>query len=127
MATSLVHLFPPKNHIRALRILDEVLSEDPDNTAALMGRGFILQYAKRWDEAADLFSKVVQLDPEDLDQGGRAKEERAWSIAMCGKQQEAADELRAVIGTLEEVEGHDDEKARCYWKLGRCYWEMGGV
>ncbi|KAH9858634.1 TPR-like protein [Lenzites betulinus] len=124
LATSLVHLFPPKNHIRALRIIDEILSEDPHNNTALMGRGFVLQYAKRWDEAAELFGKVVKSDTDNLDQAFRAKEERAWCMAMCGRRQEATDELREVISALEELEGHDDDKARCWWKLGRCYWEM---
>ncbi|KAI0633616.1 TPR-like protein [Trametes polyzona] len=125
LATSLVHLFPPKNHIRALRIIDEVLGEDPDNVPALMGRGFILQFAKRWEEAAEYFGKVVGLEPEDTNQASRAKEERAWCIAMCGRHYEAADQLREVIDALEQLEGHEEDKARCWWKLGRCYWEMG--
>lgn len=126
LATSLVHWFPPKNHIRALRIIDDIFVEDPDCVSALMGRGFILQYAKRWEEAADFFSKVVKLQPEDFDQPSRAREERAWCLAMCGRLQESADELREVIDALENVEGHEEDKARCWWKLGRCYWQMGG-
>src|SRR5579863_5485593 len=38
LATSLVHLYPPKHHTRALRILGDVLSEDPNNVNCLMGR-----------------------------------------------------------------------------------------
>ncbi|OJT10137.1 Superkiller protein 3 [Trametes pubescens] len=125
LATSLVHWFPPKNHIRALRIIDDILLEDPDCVPALMGRGFILQYAKRWEEAAEFFSKVVKLQPEDFDQASRAKEERAWCLAMCGRLQESADEMREVIDALENIEGHEEDKARCWWKLGRCYWQMG--
>ncbi|KAI0356305.1 TPR-like protein [Trametes cingulata] len=125
LATSLVHLFPPKNHIRALRIIDDVLAEDPDNIPALMGRGFILQYAKKWSDAEELFAKVVKLNPDDFDQASRAREERAWCIAMFGELQKAADELREVINELDTLEGHEEDKARCWWRLGRCYWEMG--
>lgn len=126
LATSLVHFYPPKNHSRALRIIEDILTEDPDNVAALLARGFVLQYAKRWEDAAELFAKVVRLNPDDLDAASRAKEECAWCIAKCGDLQAAADELRQVINDLEGIEGHEEDKARCWWKLGCCYWDMGG-
>ncbi|KAI0674837.1 TPR-like protein [Trametes maxima] len=125
LATALVHLFPPKNHARALRILDEVLAEDPNMIRALMNRGFVLQYAKRWDDAAHLFGRVIKLEPEDLDQVYRAKEELAWCNVMLGQLQTAANELRQVIDALEELEGREEDKARSWWRLGRCHWEMG--
>ena len=121
-----MHYFPPKHHIRALRIVDEVLAEDPKNIAALMGRGFILQYAKKWSEASAIFEKVVGLDAKGVDHGLRAKEEHAWCAAMCRETQAAVDELREVIGVLDGLEGRDDDKARAWWRLGRCYWDMGG-
>ncbi|KAI0644651.1 TPR-like protein [Trametes meyenii] len=125
LATALVHLFPPKNHARALRILDEVLAEDPNMIRALMSRGFVLQYAKRWDDAAQLFARVVKQEPEDLDKIYRAREELAWCNVMLGQLHTAADELRQVIDALEELEGREEDKARSWWRLGRCYWEMG--
>ncbi|KAI8969575.1 TPR-like protein [Trametes punicea] len=124
LAMSLVHYYPPKNHARALRIIDDILAEDPDNVTALMGRGFVLQHAKRWDDAAKLFTKVIRLNPEEFDVAIRAKEEHAWCEAMCREYQAAVDELREVINNLDDFEGHDEDKARCWWKLGRCYWEM---
>ncbi|KAI0743910.1 TPR-like protein [Daedaleopsis nitida] len=125
LATSLVHYFPPKHHVRALRILDELLGEDPENIPALMGRGFVLQYAKKWSRAAAIFATVANLDPEGVDHGLRAKEEHAWSEAMCGNLQAAEVELRDVIDVLDGLEGRDDDKARGWWRLGRCCWEMG--
>lgn len=125
LATSLVHHFPPKHHARALGIIDDVLAEDPENIPSLMGRGFILQYARKWQDASAIFSKVMQLDPEGVDHGLRAKEERAWCQAMCDHLQEAADELRACIAALDALEGRVEDKARAWWRLGRCHWEMG--
>ncbi|CDO72766.1 hypothetical protein BN946_scf184994.g19 [Trametes cinnabarina] len=125
LATSLVHFYPPKHHVRALRIIDDVLTEDPDNISALMARGFVLQHAKRWEDAAELFGKIIRLKPDDADIASRAKEEHAWCAAMSGQLQAATEELREVIGELEAIEGHEEDKARCWWKLGRCYWEMG--
>ncbi|RPD63776.1 TPR-like protein [Lentinus tigrinus ALCF2SS1-6] len=125
LGTSLVHHFPPKHHTRALRYIDEVLAEDPKNIPALMGRGFILQYAKKWSEASLIFAKVAELDADGVEHGLRAKEEHAWCTVMCGDLQAAADELREVIRVLDELEGRDDDKARAWWRLGRCYWDMG--
>ncbi|TFK87083.1 TPR-like protein [Polyporus arcularius HHB13444] len=125
LGTSLVHHFPPKHHSRALRFIDEVLAEDPTNASALMGRGFILQHAKKWSEASSIFEKVAKLDVDGVEHGLRAKEEHAWCTAMCGELQAAADELREVIVTLDGFEGRDDDKARAWWRLGRCYWDMG--
>ena len=126
LATSLVHYFPPKNHTRALRIVDEVLVEDPDNIQALLARGFILQHAKKWADAAEVFARVAKLDPEGLDHGLRAQEEHAWSEANFGELQAAADELRDVIAVQDQLEGREEDKARAWWRLGRCFWEMGG-
>ncbi|PIL34098.1 hypothetical protein GSI_03809 [Ganoderma sinense ZZ0214-1] len=125
LSSSLVHYFPPKHHLRAQRVIDGLLSEDPDNIPALMSRGFILEHAKKWPEAGAVFAKVVQLDSEGVDHGLRAKEERAWSEAMCKKLQAAADELRDVISVLDELEGREEDKARAWWRLGRSHWTMG--
>ncbi len=125
LSGSLVHYFPPKHHVRALRIIDGVLAEDPDSVPALMSRGFILEHAKKWPEAGAIFAKVAQLDPDGVDHGLRAKEERAWSEAMCGKLQAAADELQNVISVLDDLGGREEDKARAWWRLGRCHWELG--
>ena len=78
LVTSLVHLYPPKHHPRALGIIDEVLAQEPENIACFMGRAYVLQAVNKWDEARALFTKVAQLIPEDLEDGIRAKEELAW-------------------------------------------------
>ncbi|KAH9940522.1 TPR-like protein [Epithele typhae] len=125
LATSLVHHFPPKHHLRALKIVDELLRGDPDNIPSLMAKGFILYYAKKWSQASEVFGKVAALDHDGLLEVLRAKEEHAWCEAMCGNLVAAADELRVVIETSDELEGHEEDKARAWWRLGRCYWEMG--
>ena len=126
LATSLIHYFPPKHHLRALKIIDDLLADDPENISALTGRGFILQHAKKWTEASAIFRKASQLDPDGFTHGVRAKEEYAWSEMMCGSLEVAAEELRSVIGVLDQLEDREEDQARCWWKLGRCYWEMGG-
>lgn len=124
LATSLVHLFPPKHHARALPILDDVLSQDADNVSALMGRAYILEATQKWNEAEECLSHVVSLLPDDIENGLRAKEEAAWCRSQQGQLELAADDLTAVKEILETLDGREADQARCLWRIGKCYWEM---
>lgn len=124
LATALVDFYPPKHHTRALGIINTILAKDPDNVPCLMGRGYILEYAGKW-EAEELFSKVAQLLPDDPDYGLRAREEAAWCKANSGSLEEAADELREIKAVLDDLEERGTDQARCWYRLGRCYWNMG--
>jgi superkiller protein 3 len=126
LATSLVHLYPPKHHTRALRILDDVLSGDPNNVNCLMGRGYVLQRAGKWLEAASCFSRVSDDHPEETRGSIRAQEEHAWCEVQLNHSDRAITELRAVIELLENEKDSDEDQSRCWWRLGRAYWEMGG-
>ena len=121
-----MHFFPPKYHTRALRIIDEVLSEDSKNVPCLMGRGFILQHAKNWSEARSQFSSVVKLLPDDTHNGLRSREEAAWCQAQDQDPYDATQELREVLSTLDALEGREFDQARCWWRLGKCQWDLGG-
>ncbi|OBZ66566.1 Superkiller protein 3 [Grifola frondosa] len=125
LATSLVHFFPPKHHARALDIIEQILHQDADNVSGLMGRGFILQHAGKWADASKAFARVVELIPDDFGQGIRAKEEYAWCQAKLHDLESAAKALQDVIYVLDELEGREDDKARCWWRLGVCHWDMG--
>lgn len=125
-ATSLVHLFPPKHHARALRILDDVLAEDPDNIRCLLGRAYTLQYANKWSEAKPLFDKVAALLPDDLVDGLRAQEESAWCTMKSHDPDGAAQALQVVVDVLDSLDGRDSDQARSRWRLGQCHWNMGG-
>ncbi|CCM00695.1 uncharacterized protein FIBRA_02734 [Fibroporia radiculosa] len=125
LASSLVHYYPPKHHARALGILNEILSTDHDNVPCLMGRGYVLEFAEKWAEAGELFKKIAALLPDDLGDGIRAKEEHAWCLVNCHNLDAAATELRDVISTLDTLEDKNEDRARCWWRLGRCTWDMG--
>lgn len=91
-----------------------------------MGRAYILQHSERWLDAETLFAKVHGLLPTDVDEGLRAQEEQAWSIAQQGNLEAASLELQHVRVTLDELDGRGVDQARCWWRLGKCYWDMGG-
>lgn len=124
LANALVHFFPPKHHARARRIIDEVLAEDPENIRSVMDRGYILQHAKQWTEAVQEFAKVASLLPEDLDDGLRAKEELSWSKAQIADPDSGVTGLKAVLEILDNLEGRENDQARCWWRLGQCYWKL---
>lgn len=126
LATSLVHYFPPKHHTRALGIIDEVLTLDPDNVPCLMARAYILEALERWDDAAKLFEKVAQILPEEMSDGLRAKEEQAWCQFQVHEGDTAISGLKEVLDVLEGLEDRDEDKARCLWRIGKCHWEAGG-
>ncbi|KAK0440394.1 TPR-like protein [Desarmillaria tabescens] len=126
LATSLVHLFPPKHHARALSIIDDVLATSPNNISCLMGRAHILEQANKWEEAGDLFSRVHELLPDDVHNGLRAKEEHAWCRSRLGDFDFAVAALKEVLETMDTLDHHVEESARCLWRLGSCHWDMNG-
>lgn len=97
-----------------------------------MSRGYVHEYAYQWAEARDAFWKVVELadnrDDEVINEEGlRAKEEYAWCDVKLGELEKGAEGLMAVLETIGEgVEGKEQDRARCWWRLGKAHWEMGG-
>ena len=126
LGTSLVHYYPPKHHLRALGILDDVLLNDEVNVPSLMGRAYILQASRDWNAAAQLFLRVYELLSDDVNEGLRAREEQAWCALHQGREDEAADALEAVSEVLDNLEGREMDQARCWWRMGKCAWQTEG-
>ncbi|KAG8917885.1 Superkiller protein 3 [Tulasnella sp. 418] len=129
IATSLVHLHPPKHHLKALGLLQKLLADDPDNIPSLMARGYILEHAQKWQEAIGVFDQVIKLlGMNDLGVGLEAREERAWCRMHESPSQRSIgnEELKEVISALETLEGREEEKAKARWRVGWSLWNMGG-
>ena len=58
-----------------------------------MGRGYVLQAAGKWQDAAGSFDVVANKEPEGIDTGLVAKEEHAWCLIRLNRLQPAADEF----------------------------------
>ncbi|KZT56246.1 hypothetical protein CALCODRAFT_323866 [Calocera cornea HHB12733] len=142
LATALVHLHPPKHHPRALRLLDQILAQDPNSIPALMGRGYVLQAQAKWGEAAISFSKVIALEQGKRESAGEeeeggdvtggmplveleAREERAWCWVRNGVGEKGESGLRDSVGLWDAspLPGIERQQARAWWRLGRCLWE----
>ncbi|KAL0069809.1 Superkiller protein 3 [Marasmius tenuissimus] len=124
LATSLVHLFPPKNHPRAKLIIEEILKVSADNVPALMGRGYVLEGEKQWQGAAEIFERVQTLIPDEEFENIRPREEHAWCIAQLGRLQDAITLLEGVLNSLTEHDGTEHDRARCNWRLGKSHWDL---
>ena len=98
LVTALVHLFPPKHHTRATRILAEVLSFEPENARALLARAYIFEVAKRWAEAAELSLRVSDYLKDNLELGLAACEEHTRCLSEQTEHATAINELDYVIG-----------------------------
>lgn len=91
-----------------------------------MGRGYVLQGAGKWLEAASCFSRASNSQPEETRDSIRAQEEHAWCEVQLNHLDKAITELRTVIELLDNEEDSNEDKSRSWWRLGRAYWEMGG-
>lgn len=126
LATSLVHLFPPKYFEQASVLIDEVLAFSPENILCLMGRAYIYQAKGEWNDAELLFCRITQLLPDDLDIGLRAREERAWCQCQMNDFDNGLSGLQSVIISLNHIHGRDSDVSRCLWRLGSSHWRLGG-
>ena len=126
LAKGLVLLFPPKHHLRAARILDEVLKAHPDNVSCLVSKAHVFQYGEKWHEAETLWRQVIQLVPNQGEAHFEALEERAWCQIKYGSLDCGMDVLQTVKEKYDAMDGIEYKKARVWWRIGKCKWDLGG-
>ncbi|KAF8629945.1 hypothetical protein AX15_003181 [Amanita polypyramis BW_CC] len=124
--TSLVHFCPPKHHVRASVIIDDVLSQDPGNVSCLLGRAFILQASYKWEESGTLFLRIVDMLPEDAHDRLRCMEEAAWCQFQYGQYEEGLASLQRSLTLMNAFPNRGLDRARCLWRIGKCHWAMDG-
>lgn len=124
LVAALTHLDPPLHHGRASRLLDRLLVDYPDDLVLLLCRGHITSAAELWAEAFAAFDRVQSLATDPM-QALDAREERAWALLHIDKQDEARDELQAVVAAR-TAGSPPPLQARAHWRLGKCYWKQGG-
>ncbi|RXW12392.1 hypothetical protein EST38_g13464 [Candolleomyces aberdarensis] len=125
LATSLVHLHPPKNHAQAMTLIKEIVAVSPDNLVALMSRGNILLASRDWSAAKESFDRVVSVDVHAL-HALRAREESAWCESRLGQYDSAIGHFEEVLRELEAEERDGFDVARCLWRLAQTHWDSGG-
>ena len=87
-----------------------------------MNRGLVYQYADKWVEAEALYSKVEMLVDPSSEKHLEAKESRGWCTVKQGRTSTGIELLKSVDTSLNDIQGHELQKARTLWRLGQAYW-----
>jgi superkiller protein 3 len=127
LAISLVHHDPPRNHVRAQRLLDSLLSRSPNDLSCLLAKAYIYTSSARFSGAYDLFSRVEAETPSDDEKVKfEARAEKAWALANIEERMaEALDELFSVANEMDKDQDTDrTKKAQAWWRYGQCCWSM---
>jgi superkiller protein 3 len=132
LAISLVHFNPPIHHIRALRLLDSLLANSPNDYRCLLAKGHIFSLDGRFEAGCDLFTRVFDAPPNDTENNNdenmrlEARVERVWCLGnIDGRTQEALQEMHEVAAMLDEDPAVDRSvKAKNWWRYGHLLSKM---
>lgn len=125
IAISFTYNYPPKHHMRAMGHIYNVLNQRPQDVDILIAQGICLEYGEKWDQAREVFDKIISIDSSNL----IAKEEHSWCYVMQADYANGKAGLEQVLDELskrDDIDDHATHQARCYFKLGKCLWEQGG-
>ncbi|KAK4048297.1 Superkiller protein 3 [Microbotryomycetes sp. JL201] len=117
LAIGLVHHESPDHHLRALRMLESLLTQGK-TVPLLVAKAFIMQSSERWTEAISTWTKVLSLaDKDDKISADsalviEAQSERGWSLYNDGQYRQAKDSLDQVVDKLEQRERARDQEQK---------------
>ncbi|SCW04619.1 LAFE_0H17546g1_1 [Lachancea fermentati] len=118
LATAYTYFEAPKNHATALSLFEKLLSENPDNVDAKMGKGLIYIERKNWEEAFELLSEVSKYNPANLE----VLSELGWSQLHLNDTDSAIEKFKYVLNNLT---GTDmpilDFRALNHWRMAVSY------
>lgn len=125
LAISLVHHNAPRYHVRALRLLDTLLTSRPDDLRCLLAKAYVYAGSDRFLPAYELFSRV-EAEESDEQIVFEARAEKAWALGnVTGRAAEALDELHAVADEMDKKEDvQREKKATAWWRYGQCCSKM---
>jgi len=105
-----------KDYVEAEKAFRAVLKTDPDNAGALNYLGYMLADRNvRLDEAQQLISKAVDLEPDN----GAYLDSLGWVHYRQNRLDQAADELRHALDHIKKDPTVHDHLAEVYFKQGK--------
>ncbi|GEM07171.1 antiviral protein SKI3 [Rhodotorula toruloides] len=117
LAFGLVHHDPPTRHLRALRLIENLLATPPPPPSSpsvpvlahpdpelLFSKAIVLQTSEKQAAAIQVWDQILALPADSLsaDKLIKAKCERAWSTHLAGSSEDALPQLEEVVASLEE-------------------------
>lgn len=132
LAIALTHFDPPAHHLRATRLIEEILSDEPDNGPILMAQAHIMKSARRWSDAIEYFNRGLRCWTDQPRQDRlESKSDKAWCLLEQGRVEDALNSFENIIEELNEMieEAQDNEDlhhdlAQNWYRLGRCNWAL---
>ncbi|KAK4051115.1 Superkiller protein 3 [Microbotryomycetes sp. JL221] len=120
LAIALVYHESPNHHLRALRMLETLLTSDDEDIELLIAKTFVLQSSEQWNLAIKTWDKVLNLfdnvqnvsDSTIQNKLLQATSERGWSLYNNGQFIEATQALETVVEQLEQRKKQRDEEQR---------------
>ncbi|NCC51726.1 MAG: tetratricopeptide repeat protein [Spartobacteria bacterium] len=104
------------NRRAAIKTLERIINEEPDDVALLLQLGDLYIMEEDVPRAIEYFQRIEELEPDNL----HVKKKLALSFAATGNQERA-------VETLEKITREQPSNAQVYYYLGELYEKMGDM
>ncbi|MCJ1307786.1 Superkiller protein 3 [Agyrium rufum] len=120
LATALVHYQSPRHHKEATTILEGILARKPENTAALISTGLILEEEEEYAAAVDFLTRASKDNSTP-----RLKAEKAWCIALNGDLEKGKADLESCLDAMDAKDIKSKGlRAQTLYRVGMCLWNL---
>ncbi|KAG5421274.1 SKI3 [Candida metapsilosis] len=124
LATVYTYHEAPKNYTRAVQLYDKILSTNPDNVNAKVGKGLIYVERGELNEAKILLEEIVRDYPNNLE----AESEYYWCLVKMGQHVEGRQGLHNFVTKITGGDLHSREiRAVAFWRLARSYMDSDEI
>ncbi|KAI5965479.1 SKI3 [Candida theae] len=124
LATVYTYYEAPKNYTRAIQLYDKILSTNPDNVKAKVGKGLIYVERGELSEAKVLLEEIVRDYPSNLE----AESEYYWCLVKMGQHNEGRGGLKKFLSKITGGDLHSrDIRAVALWRIAKSYIDTGDV
>lgn len=117
LATVYTYHEAPKNYARALELYERILSDNPHNKDALIGKGLILLEKRELSQALSILSGVAELSPD-----WRALSELGWCHVMMKQYATGRETLQQALALISGTSmALLEARAAVQWRLAKSY------
>ncbi|KAK7206873.1 hypothetical protein BZA70DRAFT_117069 [Myxozyma melibiosi] len=120
LGTAYIYYQAPRHFDEALHIFDEILSDMPDHSQALIGKALIFEEQCQVTEARDILQSILDKDPKNV----VALSEISWCKILLGQHEEGRAGLEKCLSLLTRDDpSSENMKAKIWWRIGKSMWD----
>ncbi|CCF56325.1 hypothetical protein KAFR_0B00250 [Kazachstania africana CBS 2517] len=121
LATCYTYVESPKNHKPALSLFDKILSEDPTNINAKIGKGIIAIEREDWNGAYTLITNIIEQEPS-TSSNLEILSQLAWCKGHIGELDESVELFTTIVNKIEGTDLRTLEfKSKTLWRQAKVY------